>query len=76
MEDSFLWVYCLGLILRLLLAEFTIEARIFVTRYLTVSSLVFPAWFGTRKVLGVTHTIGTVVDMPAGVKSEIVSYGW
>lgn len=76
MEDSSLQLYCPGHILRLLVAKFTIEAGIFVTGYLAVSSLVFPARFGTGKVLRVTHTIGTVVDMPTGVEPEIVTYGW
>jgi len=66
-------VHCCVPILLLLFMEFTIEARIFVTRYLAVTSLMFPAGFCAHK-LRAMHTGRTTVQLPAGVKLEIMAY--
>ena len=54
--------------------EFTFRAGILVAVGLTVSPFLFPAGLGANRQLGAVHTGGAAVQLPAGVKAQIVAY--
>lgn len=73
--DSGVWVCC-HLSLLSFSAEVTIGACVLITGYLTVSALLFPAWFSAHNKLGTMHTGRTIVQLSTGVKPETVAYRW
>jgi len=54
-------------------AEFTFGAGVFITVNLTVDAFLLPAGFGANRQFGAVHTGGATVQLPAGVKAQIVA---
>ena len=67
-------VYCSHFGLLVLFAEFTIEARVFIVRYMAVSPHLLPAGFGAANIERALHATGAVVHLPAGIKLEKMTY--
>jgi len=54
--------------------KLTLRAGILVAVGLAVGPFLFPSGLGAQRQLGAVHTGGATVQLPAGVKAQIVAY--
>jgi len=57
-------------------AQFTILAQVLITDYLTEKPLLFPARLCAAGILRTVHTVGTPIQLPTGIKLEVMEYTW